>query len=179
MNFDQFFIAVIRRAPHEFKIACLEVVFSSLKTNYEFELPSTVVFCLTFSLLPSKFMFRTLKNFSLLITTLSTPVLEIETLMSSATEKSGFQRGKYSLSTLRYCLPNNVCLAAQQTCLQPCLMLVFASNLQGEVAISHRIDVKSYTSLHTLVNDMFPPTSLVEQVNSLQSGDRKGYCSMK
>lgn len=35
---------------------------------------------------------------------------------------------------------------------------------QGEVATSHRIDVKSYTSLHTLVNDMFPPTSLVEQV---------------
>ena len=25
--------------------------------------------------------------------------------------------------------------------------------------------MKSYTSLHTLVNDMFPPTSLVEQVN--------------
>lgn len=38
-------------------------------------------------------------------------------------------------------------------------------NLQGEVAISHhRADVKTYTSLHTLVNDMFPPTSLVEQV---------------
>ena len=37
---------------------------------------------------------------------------------------------------------------------------------QGEVATGHRIDVKkSYTSLHTLVNDMFPPTSLVEQVN--------------
>lgn len=36
--------------------------------------------------------------------------------------------------------------------------------LQGEVAINNRIDVKSYTSLHTLVNDMFPPTSLVEQV---------------
>lgn len=34
------------------------------------------------------------------------------------------------------------------------------------MAISHRIDVKSYTSLHTLVNDMFPPTSLVEQVRS-------------
>ncbi|KVH99958.1 LIPIN family [Cynara cardunculus var. scolymus] len=35
----------------------------------------------------------------------------------------------------------------------------------GEVAISHRIDMKgkSYTSLHTLVNDMFPPTSMVEQ----------------
>ena len=40
-------------------------------------------------------------------------------------------------------------------------------NWQGEVAISHCIDVRSYTSLHTLVNDMFPPTSLVEQVNSI------------
>lgn len=36
--------------------------------------------------------------------------------------------------------------------------------MQGEVAISHRIDAKSYTSLHTLVDDMFPPTSMVEQV---------------
>ncbi|KAI6698212.1 hypothetical protein NL676_018331 [Syzygium grande] len=40
---------------------------------------------------------------------------------------------------------------------------IFIINPKGEVAISHRIDVKSYTSLHTLVNDMFPPTSLVEQ----------------
>ena len=37
------------------------------------------------------------------------------------------------------------------------------------MAISHRIDVKSYTSLHTLVNDMFPPTSLVEQVKHIKS----------
>lgn len=39
-------------------------------------------------------------------------------------------------------------------------------DLQGEVAINHQIDVKSYTSLHTLVNDMFPPTSMVEQVSA-------------
>ncbi|KAI3512080.1 hypothetical protein L1887_19260 [Cichorium endivia] len=42
----------------------------------------------------------------------------------------------------------------------------FLLNLkQGEVAISHRMDMKgkSYTSLHTLVNDMFPPTSMIEQ----------------
>lgn len=32
------------------------------------------------------------------------------------------------------------------------------------MAINHRIDVKSYTSLHTLVHDMFPPTSMIEQV---------------
>ncbi|KAK6146958.1 hypothetical protein DH2020_017870 [Rehmannia glutinosa] len=40
---------------------------------------------------------------------------------------------------------------------------IFIINPKGEVAINHRVDVKSYTSLHTLVNDMFPPTSLVEQ----------------
>ncbi|KAL0333317.1 UNVERIFIED_CONTAM: Phosphatidate phosphatase PAH1 [Sesamum angustifolium] len=40
---------------------------------------------------------------------------------------------------------------------------IFIINPKGEVAINNRIDVKSYTSLHTLVNDMFPPTSLVEQ----------------
>uniref|UniRef100_A0A1J3HTI4 phosphatidate phosphatase n=1 Tax=Noccaea caerulescens TaxID=107243 RepID=A0A1J3HTI4_NOCCA len=41
---------------------------------------------------------------------------------------------------------------------------IFIINPKGEVATGHRIDVKkSYTSLHTLVNDMFPPTSLVEQ----------------
>ncbi|KAL8152658.1 hypothetical protein V2J09_010418 [Rumex salicifolius] len=41
---------------------------------------------------------------------------------------------------------------------------IFIINPKGEVAISqHRIDVKSYTSLHTLVNDMFPPTSMIEQ----------------
>lgn len=38
--------------------------------------------------------------------------------------------------------------------------------MQGEVAISHRLDVKSYTSLHTLVNDMFPPTSMIGQVRN-------------
>ncbi|XP_042476745.1 phosphatidate phosphatase PAH1-like isoform X2 [Macadamia integrifolia] len=40
---------------------------------------------------------------------------------------------------------------------------IFIINPKGEVAINNCIDVKSYTSLHTLVNDMFPPTSLVEQ----------------
>jgi hypothetical protein len=32
--------------------------------------------------------------------------------------------------------------------------------------VNSSVDVKSYTSLHTLVNDMFPPTTLVEQVDS-------------
>ncbi|PNY10915.1 phosphatidate phosphatase LPIN10 [Trifolium pratense] len=41
---------------------------------------------------------------------------------------------------------------------------IFIINPKGEVAINDRkIDAKSYTSLHTLVNDMFPPTSLLEQ----------------
>lgn len=36
--------------------------------------------------------------------------------------------------------------------------------LQGEVAGHCRIDTKSYTSLHALVNGIFPPTSSNEQV---------------
>ncbi|KAK7396526.1 hypothetical protein VNO78_17596 [Psophocarpus tetragonolobus] len=40
---------------------------------------------------------------------------------------------------------------------------IFIINPKGEVAISHRTEAKCYTSLYTLVNDMFPPTSLVEQ----------------
>ncbi|KAG9453818.1 hypothetical protein H6P81_006722 [Aristolochia fimbriata] len=40
---------------------------------------------------------------------------------------------------------------------------IFIINPKGEVAIHQCIDAKSYTSLHTLVNDMFPPTSLAEQ----------------
>lgn len=37
------------------------------------------------------------------------------------------------------------------------------------MAINNFTDVKSYISLHTLVNDMFPPTSLVEQVGLILS----------
>ncbi|GMI96483.1 PHOSPHATIDIC ACID PHOSPHOHYDROLASE 1 [Hibiscus trionum] len=40
---------------------------------------------------------------------------------------------------------------------------IFIINPKGEVAISHCNDARSYTSLHTLVDDMFPPASLVEQ----------------
>ncbi|KAL6011195.1 hypothetical protein ACLOJK_001640 [Asimina triloba] len=36
---------------------------------------------------------------------------------------------------------------------------IFIINPKGEVAVNHSIDVKSYTSLHTLVHDMFPTTS--------------------
>lgn len=31
--------------------------------------------------------------------------------------------------------------------------------VQGEVAVNRRVDTKSYTSLHALVNGMFPPIS--------------------
>lgn len=39
-------------------------------------------------------------------------------------------------------------------------------NLQGQVVVNRRVDSKSYTSLHALVHDMFPPTTLHEQVIS-------------
>ena len=38
---------------------------------------------------------------------------------------------------------------------------------QGEVAVNKRVDVKSYTSLHKLVDDMFPPQTYTEQVCTL------------
>jgi len=39
--------------------------------------------------------------------------------------------------------------------------------VQGEVAVNKRIDVKSYTSLHKLVDGMFPPQTYTEQVCKL------------
>ncbi|XP_049932328.1 phosphatidate phosphatase PAH1-like [Nymphaea colorata] len=36
---------------------------------------------------------------------------------------------------------------------------IFIINPKGEVAIDNCVDSRSYCSLHTLVNDMFPPTS--------------------
>jgi hypothetical protein len=39
--------------------------------------------------------------------------------------------------------------------------------VQGEVAVNNRVDVKSYTSLHKLVDDMFPPQTYTEQVRIL------------
>ncbi|KAH1190183.1 Phosphatidate phosphatase PAH2 [Glycine max] len=40
---------------------------------------------------------------------------------------------------------------------------IFTINPKGEVVINHHVDTKSYTSLHALVNGMFPPTSSSEQ----------------
>lgn len=40
---------------------------------------------------------------------------------------------------------------------------IFIINPKGEVVVNHRVDCKSYTSLHGLVDDMFPPISSHEQ----------------
>ncbi|KAK4392205.1 Phosphatidate phosphatase PAH1 [Sesamum angolense] len=92
--------AVIRRAPHEFKIACLEDIKALFPPDYN----------------PFYAGFGNRDTDEL------------------SYRKIGIPKGK-----------------------------IFIINPKGEVAINNRIDVKSYTSLHTLVNDMFPPTSLVEQ----------------
>ncbi|CAN6576430.1 unnamed protein product [Malus baccata var. baccata] len=92
---------VVRRAPHEFKIACLEDIKKLFPTDYN----------------PFYAGFGNRDTDEL------------------SYRKIGIPKGK-----------------------------IFIINPKGEVAISHHpADVKTYTSLHTLVNDMFPPTSLVEQ----------------
>ncbi|KAJ4831228.1 hypothetical protein Tsubulata_005518 [Turnera subulata] len=98
--FPSLYREVIRRAPHEFKIACLEDIKKLFPSDYN----------------PFYAGFGNRDTDEL------------------SYRKIGIPKGK-----------------------------IFIINPKGEVAISHRIDVKSYTSLHTLVNDMFPPTSLVEQ----------------
>ncbi|CAK7341769.1 unnamed protein product [Dovyalis caffra] len=98
--FPSLYREVIRRAPHEFKIACLEDIQRLFPSDYN----------------PFYAGFGNRDTDEL------------------SYRKIGIPKGK-----------------------------IFIINPKGEVAISHRIDVKSYTSLHTLVNDMFPPTSLSEQ----------------
>ncbi|KAL0915039.1 hypothetical protein M5K25_015436 [Dendrobium thyrsiflorum] len=98
--FPSLFREVIRRAPHEFKIACLEDIRALFPSDYN----------------PFYAGFGNRDTDEL------------------SYRKIGIAKGK-----------------------------IFIINPKGEVAINHCIDVKSYTSLHTLVNDMFPPTSLVEQ----------------
>ncbi|KAJ6968476.1 hypothetical protein NC653_036448 [Populus alba x Populus x berolinensis] len=98
--------SVIRRAPHEFKIACLEDIKRLFPSDYN----------------PFYAGFGNRDTDEL------------------SYRKIGIPKGK-----------------------------IFIINPKGEVAISHRIDVKSYTSLHTLVNDMFPPTSSAEQGASSRS----------
>lgn len=98
--FPSLFREVIRRAPHEFKIACLEDIKALFPADYN----------------PFYAGFGNRDTDEL------------------SYRKIGIPKGK-----------------------------IFIINPKGEVAINNRIDVKSYTSLHTLVDDMFPPTSLVEQ----------------
>ncbi|CAH2054359.1 unnamed protein product [Thlaspi arvense] len=99
--FPALYREVIRRAPHEFKIACLEDIKKLFPKDYN----------------PFYAGFGNRDTDEL------------------SYRKLGIPKGK-----------------------------IFIINPKGEVATGHRIDVKkSYTSLHTLVNDMFPPTSLVEQ----------------
>ncbi|XP_058761978.1 phosphatidate phosphatase PAH1-like [Vicia villosa] len=98
--FPSLFREVIRRAPHEFKIACLEDIKKLFPSDYN----------------PFYAGFGNRDTDEL------------------SYRKIGIPKGK-----------------------------IFIINPKGEVAISQRIGAKSYTSLHTLVNDMFPPTSMVEQ----------------
>ncbi|KAK1411839.1 hypothetical protein QVD17_32629 [Tagetes erecta] len=100
--FPSLYREVIRRAPHEFKIACLEDIKALFPSDYN----------------PFYAGFGNRDTDEL------------------SYRKIGIPKGK-----------------------------IFIINPKGEVAISHRVDMKgkSYTSLHTLVNDMFPPTSMLEQ----------------
>ncbi|KAJ1416899.1 hypothetical protein SESBI_17063 [Sesbania bispinosa] len=98
--FPSLYREVIRRAPHEFKIACLEDIKRLFPSDYN----------------PFYAGFGNRDTDEL------------------SYRKIGIPKGK-----------------------------IFIINPKGEVAISQRIGAKTYTSLHTLVNDMFPPTSLVEQ----------------
>ncbi|KAL0375158.1 UNVERIFIED_CONTAM: Phosphatidate phosphatase PAH1 [Sesamum radiatum] len=97
--FPSLYREVIRRAPHEFKIACLEDIKALFPPDYN-------PFYAGFGKETDELSYR----------------------------KIGIPKGK-----------------------------IFIINPKGEVAINHRVEVKAYTSFHTLVNDMFPPTSLVEQ----------------
>ncbi|XP_020247800.1 phosphatidate phosphatase PAH1-like isoform X3 [Asparagus officinalis] len=98
--FPSLFREVIRRAPHEFKIACLEDIKALFPSDYN----------------PFYAGFGNRDTDEL------------------SYRKIGIPKGK-----------------------------IFIINPKGEVAINHCVGVKSYTNLHTLVNDMFPPTSMVEQ----------------
>ncbi|KAL9659452.1 hypothetical protein QQ045_024258 [Rhodiola kirilowii] len=98
--FPSLFREVIRRAPHEFKIACLEDIKACFPAD-----------CNPFY---AGFGNRDTDEFSYL--------------------KVGIPKGK-----------------------------IFIINPKGEVAVHRRLDTKSYTSLHALVNGIFPPTSSTEQ----------------
>ncbi|XP_011030124.1 PREDICTED: phosphatidate phosphatase PAH2-like isoform X2 [Populus euphratica] len=98
--FPSLFREVIRRAPHEFKIACLEDIRALFPSD-----------CNPFY---AGFGNRDTDEISYL--------------------KVGIPKGK-----------------------------IFIINPKGEVAVNRRVDTKSYTSLHALVHDMFPPMTSFEQ----------------
>lgn len=98
--FPSLFREVIRRAPHEFKIACLEDIKSLFPSDA--------------NPFYAGFGNRDTDEFSYL--------------------KVGIPKGK-----------------------------IFIINPKGEVVVNRRVDTKSYTSLHALVNGMFPPTNSSEQ----------------
>ncbi|GAA0177457.1 hypothetical protein LIER_29696 [Lithospermum erythrorhizon] len=98
--FPSLYREVVRRAPHEFKISCLEVIKA---------------------LFPSD----------------SNPFY------------AGFgNRDTDEVSYLKVGIP---------------LGKIFIINPKGEIVVNRHINTKSYTSLHGLVNGVFPPTSLSEQ----------------
>ncbi|OVA10457.1 Lipin [Macleaya cordata] len=99
--FPSLFREVIRRAPHEFKIACLNDIKALFPPD-----------CNPFY---AGFGNRDTDEFSYL--------------------KVGIPKGK-----------------------------IFIINPKGEVAVNRWVDTKSYTSLHALVNGMFPPMSSAEQM---------------
>ncbi|XP_043713795.1 phosphatidate phosphatase PAH2-like isoform X2 [Telopea speciosissima] len=98
--FPSLFREVIRRAPHEFKIACLENIRALFPPD-----------CNPFY---AGFGNRYTDEISYL--------------------KVGIPKGK-----------------------------IFTINPKGQIAVNHWVDTKSYTSLHTLVNGMFPAKSSAEQ----------------
>ncbi|CAM6126780.1 unnamed protein product [Calypogeia fissa] len=98
--FPSLYREVIRRAPHEFKIACLEDIKSLFP-------PETKPFYAGFG---------------------NRDTDELSYL------KVGISKGK-----------------------------IFIINPKGEVVVNNQVDVKSYTSLHKLVDDMFPAMTFTEQ----------------
>lgn len=94
--FPSLYREVIRRAPHEFKISCLEAIKALFP-------PDTNPFYAGFG-----------------------------------------NRDTDELSYLKVGIP---------------IGKIFIINPKGEVAVNRRVDTKSYTSLHALVNGMFPPIS--------------------
>ncbi|XP_020517520.1 LOW QUALITY PROTEIN: phosphatidate phosphatase PAH2 [Amborella trichopoda] len=98
--FPSLYREVIRRAPHEFKISCLEDIRALFP-------PDTNPFYAGFG-----------------------------------------NRDTDEISYLKVGIPKSK---------------IFIINPKGEVAVNRRVDNKSYTSLHSLVNGMFPAMSSVEQ----------------